>query len=143
MRTLLLRILPLLFIGLFCHCDEEKELFKYIHSVRITYIPLVEWDDDSNPDIMVRMKERYAEEWEFFTNIDTNNNYEYVVLYFTPEVKARYEKWEVQIVDYDEDDNDDVMFSRIFKPGELGLNGVIPFIENQIPIMEIYYDERY
>lgn len=123
--------------------DAEKDdgscKCRYASAVRVDVIPATDgsgaaWDPFSAPDLHVRFAPASSSTWDHQTNTVEEAAVPASLILPSGEVKFTNESWQFEIVDADNPDADDIIYSGTFNPVTSGGTGNIAIVQNGVSI---------
>ena len=120
----------------------SPDLDRYVQSVTVLNVTSSNWDNFSGPDLQVKFSKSSSTNWDYVTNIATDQSSVPHTLYFSSPILVTNENWDIILVDEDTG-TDDVIYTLYgFNPKTSGSGGKIQITVSGQVVMEINYTEQ-
>ena len=143
MRKLKFSVFILIMIIFFNSCEKvetpENLENAYNGSVTIINVPPYYWDNASSPDLQLKLAKKSSTEWTYITNLSYNVEIVPETLLFEEEINITDEDWELELIDYDDLNEDDVIYRITFNPYREAEDDKIPIYSNNLLVLEFNY----
>jgi len=117
-------------------------LDRYVNSVRVLNVTSSNWDNFSGPDLQVKFSKSSSTNWDYVTNIATDQSSVPYTLYFSSPILVTNENWDIILVDEDTGTYDVIYTLYGFNPKTSGSGGKIQITVGGQVVMELNYTEQ-